>query len=120
MITLSGKRELFAFFGLLSDLSTVCFGSMLFPFRGGRVWRMCHVYILRHRDVQLILAYSCARLAILVAGKARGEFVHFFPFIPVPLSSLSLSLISTTISSSFPRETTQNDPQGLTCRLTST
>ena len=59
--------------------------------------------------VQLILAYSWARLAILVAGKGRGEcfyffcfyspFVFFFPFIAVPLSSLSLSFISSTISS---------------------
>ena len=62
--------------------------------------------ILRHRGVQLILAYSWARLAILVAGKGRGEcfyFFGFFTFIPVPPSSLSLSFISSTISSiSFP------------------
>ena len=47
--------------------------------------------ILRHRGVQLILAYSWARLAILVAGTGRGECFYFFclfPFIPVPLSSL--------------------------------
>ena len=29
--------------------------------------------ILRHQGIQLILAYSWARLAILVAGKGRGE-----------------------------------------------
>ena len=58
--------------------------------------------ILCHRSVQLILAYSWARLAILVAGKGRGEcfhFICFFTFIPIPLSSLSLSSISSTISS---------------------
>ena len=58
--------------------------------------------ILRHRGIQLILAYSWARPAILVAGKGRGGMFLFcfFTFIPVPLSSLSLSFIS-TISSSF-------------------
>ena len=59
--------------------------------------------------VQLILAYNWARPAILVAGKvskARGAgwggcfyFFCFFTFIPVPLSSLSLSFISSSISS---------------------
>ena len=52
--------------------------------------------------VQLILAYSWARPAILVAGKGRVRmfyFFCFFTFIPVPLSSLSLSFISSTISS---------------------
>ena len=71
--------------------------------------------ILPHQGVQLILAYSWARLAILAAGKGRGEcfyFFCFFAFIPVPLSSLSLSFI---YSISFLWETTQNDPQGLTC-----
>ena len=36
--------------------------------------------ILRHWDVQLILAYSWARPAILVAGKGRGGNVFFFFF----------------------------------------
>ena len=48
------------------------------------------------------LAYSWARPAILVAGKDRGGmfyFFCFFIFIPVPLSFLSLSFISSTISS---------------------
>ena len=61
-------------------------------------------FILRHRGAQLILAYSWARPAILVAGKGRGGcfyFFCFFTFIPVPLSSLSLSFISSTISSIF-------------------
>ena len=59
-------------------------------------------YILRHRGVQLILAYSWTRPAILVAGKDRGECFHFFcffTFIPIPLSSLFRSFISSTISS---------------------
>ena len=45
--------------------------------------------IFRHQGVQLILAFSWARLAILVAGKGRGEcfyFFCFFSFIPVPPS----------------------------------
>ena len=57
--------------------------------------------ILRRRGVQLILAYSWARPAILVAGKGIGGIVYFFCFftsIHVPLSSLSLSFISSTIS----------------------
>ena len=60
------------------------------------------VVYLSHRGVQLILAYSWARPAILVAGKGRGGmfyFFCFFTFIPVPLSSLSLSFISTAVSS---------------------
>ena len=69
-------------------------------------------FILRHRGVQLILAYSWARPAILVASKSRGElggvggggggggyFFCFFTFIPVPLSFLSLSFIFSTVSS---------------------
>ena len=59
-------------------------------------------FILRHRGVQPILAYSWARPAILVAGKGRGGcfyFFFFFTFIPVSLSFLSLSFISSTISS---------------------
>ena len=61
------------------------------------------VCILCHRGVQLILAYSWARPAILVAGKGRGGmflfllFLHFHScssFFPVPLSSLRLSLLS--------------------------
>ena len=62
--------------------------------------------ILRHRGVQLILAYSWARPAILVAGKGRrggegvgggGYFLCLFTFIPVRLSScpsLSSPLLS--------------------------
>ena len=61
-------------------------------------------FILCHRGAQQILAYSWARPAILVAGKGRGGcfyFFCFFTFIPIPLSSLSLSFISSTISSIF-------------------
>ena len=65
--------------------------------------------ILSHRGVQMILAHSWASLAILGAGKGIGGmfyyyyyyFFCFFTFIPVPLSSLPLSLISSTISSIF-------------------
>ena len=49
-----------------------------------------------------ILAYSWTRPAILVAGKGSGGmfyFFCFFTFIPVPLSPLSLTFISSTFSS---------------------
>ena len=59
--------------------------------------------ILRHGGVQLILAYSWARPAILVAGMGRGgmflNFFCFFSLIPVPLSSLFIFFISFNISS---------------------
>ena len=79
--------------------------------------------ILHHRGVQLILAYSWARPAILVVGKGRGGmflfllFLHFHScssFFPVPLFHLLYSLFY--LFSPFLWETTQNDPQGLTCR----
>ena len=57
--------------------------------------------ILRHRGIHLIMAYSWARPAILVAGKGRGGmflFLLFLHFHSVPLSSLSLSVISSTTS----------------------
>ena len=60
------------------------------------------VVYLSHRSVQLILAYRWARPAILIEGKGRGECFHFFYFftsIHVPLSSLPLSFVSSTISS---------------------
>ena len=50
------------------------------------------------------IGLQLGRLAILVAGKGRGEcfyFFCFFHFIPVPLSSLSISFISSTIQSLF-------------------
>ena len=52
----------------------------------------------RPTDIGLQLGKAC----YLVAGKGRGEcfyFFSFFPFIPIPLSSLSLSFISSTIAS---------------------
>ena len=79
--------------------------------------------ILHHWGVQLILAYSWARPAILVVGKIRGGmflfllFLHFHScssFFPVPLFHLLYSLFY--LFSPFLWETTQNDPQGLTCR----
>ena len=79
--------------------------------------------ILHHWGVQLILAYSWARPAILVVGKGRGGmflfllFLHFHScssFSPVPLFHLLYSLFY--LFSPFLWETTQNDPQGLTCR----
>ena len=79
--------------------------------------------ILCHRGVQLILAYSWARPAILVAGKGREVmflfllFLHFHScssFFPVPLFHLFCYLFC--LFSPFLWETTQNDPQGLTCR----
>ena len=81
--------------------------------------------ILRHRDVQLILAYSWTRPAILVAGNGRGGvflfllFLHFHSFSsssPVP----PFHLLYFCLSSPFLLEWTQNDPQRLTCRLTPT
>ena len=49
------------------------------------------------------IGYSWAMPAILVAGKGRGGIFFissvFFTLIPVPLSSLSLSFISSTVSS---------------------
>ena len=79
--------------------------------------------ILHHWGVQLILAYSWARPAILVVGNGRGGmflfllFLHFHScssFFPVPLFHLLYSLFY--LFSPFLWETTQNDPQGLTCR----
>ena len=61
--------------------------------------------------------------AILVVGKGRGGmflfllFLHFHScssFFPVPLFHLLYSLFY--LFSPFLWETTQNDPQGLTCR----
>ena len=60
--------------------------------------------ILRLWGIQMILAYSWARPAILVASKGRGGSFYFFcffifihfPFSPVPLLSL-LSLFSLSL-----------------------
>ena len=56
--------------------------------------------ILRQRGIQLVLAYSWARPAVLVAGKSRGGrflfllFLHFHSFSFLPCPSLSSPLIS--------------------------
>ena len=78
--------------------------------------------ILRHRGIQLILAYSWARLAILVADKGKGgmfiSFFCFFTSIPVPFSPIPpfhLLYYLFYLFSPFLWEMTQNDPQGLTC-----
>ena len=80
--------------------------------------------ILRHRDVQVILASSWAWPAIFVAGKGRGVsflfllFLHCHScssFFPVPLFHLlyySFYLFSPSLW-----ETTQKDSQRLTCRV---
>ena len=89
---------------------------------GGWVVRRCHVSFVT-RGVQLILADSWARPAILVAGKGREVmflfllFLHFhscISFFPVPPFHLFCYLFC--LFSPFLLETTQNDPQGLTCR----
>ena len=75
--------------------------------------------ILRHWGVQLILAYSLVRPAILIAGKGRGGmflfllFLHFHScssFFPVPLFHLFYCFLY--LFSPFVWEMTQNDPQG--------
>ena len=62
--------------------------------------------ILCHRGVQLILAYSWARPAIVEVRKGRGGMFLFLLFLPfhscssffsVPLSSLLLSLFSLSL-----------------------
>ena len=54
---------------------------------------------LRHRGVQLILAYSWARPAILVTGKGRGGYFYIFIFSVSSLSFLFLVLPCPTLSS---------------------
>ena len=94
-------------------------GNFLWGWSGGAKV-LC---ILHHWGVQLILAYSWARPAILVVGKCRGGMFLFLLFLhvhscssffPVPLFHLLYSLFY--LFSPFLWETTQNDPQGLTCR----
>ena len=77
-------------------------------------------FILCHRGIQLRLAYSWARPAILAAGKGRGRmfsfplFLHFHSFSsfsPVPFFHLLNYFYSP-----FLWEATQNDQQRMTCR----
>ena len=99
---------------------SVC--SILFYYfsGGGEVrQRSC---ILCHQGPQLILAYNWARPAILAAGEGRGGMFLFLMFhhilsfssLPaIPLFHLLYYLIY--LFSPYLWETTQNDPQGLTC-----
>ena len=109
-------------FAISDELSCLMTGLVMacgpVEFGGAKV--LC---ILHHWGVQLILAYSWARPAILVVGKGRGGmflfllFLHFLSyssFFPVPLFHLLYSLFY--LFSPFLWETTQNDPQGLACR----
>ena len=69
--------------------------------------------MLCHQGVQLRVAYSWARPAVLVAGKGRGRMFFFcfllsFLFFPCP------SFISSTISFLPLSGRQQNDSQGLT------
>ena len=84
----------------------------------------CGVVYLMSPDFQLILAYSWARTAILIAGKGRGGmflfflFLHFHScssFFPVSLLHLLYYLfyLFYYLFSPFLWETTQNGPQGL-------
>ena len=109
----------------LSFISCTISSISFLPFSGRYGWSggakvSC---IVCHRGVQLILAYSWARPAILVAGKGREVmflfllFLHFHScssFFPVPLFHLFCYLFC--LFSPFLWEMTQNDPQGLTCR----
>ena len=85
--------------------------------------------ILRHRGAPLILTYSLARpailVAVLVAGKGTGGmlffllFLHFHScssFFPIPLFYLLYYLFY--LCSPFLWETIQDDPQRLMCRQT--
>ena len=58
----------------------VCRVPDLFVFSKGWEWSggAKVSFILRRRGVQLILAYSWARPAILVADKGRGGFIFIF------------------------------------------
>ena len=128
----SGLCQLYYYYthskSYISALEKLIYGhkSVLFIYYfervGGWVVRRCHVSFVT-RGVQLILADSWARPAILVAGKGREVmflfllFLHFhscFSFFPVPPFHLFCYLFC--LFSPFLWETTQNDPQGLTCR----
>ena len=96
-----GREECFYFFCFFTSihfplsplsLSFICSEGWL-----GEAKVSC---ILRHRGVQLILAYSWARPAILAAGKSRGGMflflllLHFYLFSVLPCPSLSSPLLS--------------------------
>ena len=72
--------------------------------------------ILRRRGVQLRLIDSWARPAVDVEGKGRGGYFYFFCFSFFPVHLFHLLYYLFYPSSAFLWETTQNNPQGLTCR----
>ena len=81
---------------------------------------------LRHQDIQRYWLSVGHGLLSLQQVRVEGECFYFFCFftlIHFPLSPLSLSFISSTISSISGLsvwEMSQNDPHGLMCRKTST
>ena len=80
----------------------VFINTMLWYYARGRSGGAKVLCILCHRGVQLILAYSWARPAILVAGKGRGGMFLFLLFLHFHSCSsifLFLSFISSTVSS---------------------
>ena len=84
------------FSGLNSDDSFTMADSNLYSLGMGWSGVVKVSSIVSHWGVQLVLAYSWARPANLVAGKVEGEcfyFFCFFSFITVPLSTLSFSFI---------------------------
>ena len=91
-----GKRELIlVLFVRLFGLCLFRFVGFLFLLGSGKG---CGLWLWHSLDFLLLF------FAILIAGKGEGNvfissFFYFFPFIPVPLSSLALSFISSTISS---------------------
>ena len=74
--------------------------SPLFFWKMGWLCEAKLLCILCHQGIQLILAYSLARPAILVSGKGRGGrflfllFLHFHSFSFLPCPSLSSPLLS--------------------------
>ena len=70
-----------------------------FSAKGGRLGAAKVSCILCYRGVQLILSYSWARPAILVAGKGRGGMFLLLLFLDFHYGSSSFSFISSTISS---------------------
>ena len=101
---------------LLWSLTVRCFRRLSCGLSGGAKVSC----ILHNRGVQLILAYSCARPAILVTGKGRGGmflfpyilcFNSYSSFFIVPLFHLLYYLFC--LLSPFLLEMRQNDPKGV-------
>ena len=95
-----------------------------FPFRvelfqkrlgGGWVRGRCLVAFVTRASIRYWLTVGQGLLSLeQVRVEGKCYFFYSFIFFHFPLSSLFLSFIC-TISSPFLWETTQNDPQGLTC-----